>query len=238
MKLSSSAAIYIEFDRHKMRIPVNPEEIEISYPTDNQEFDVIGVGKVVVPRKPSLKEISWESWFPSSFSDPYIEGTDTPEEWHYFLTTAMKNQVVIRCIISRSGLYDTNISCVVEDFTTTDKGGEPGDMYYSLTLKEWKDYSPKTVQIIQQPVQVTTTQTQAPAQATAQPERPVETPTLRVGAQVIVNGKYWYTSYGDKPFGTANNLKTTIFRIVESNPFPISVGYYGWVKRDQIQIVG
>lgn len=233
MKLSSSAAIYLEFDKHKMRLPVNPEELEISHPTDNQDFNVIGVGQVVVPRKPSLRKISWESWFPSVYSDPYVAGTDTPEEWHYFLTTAMQKQVVIRCIISRSGLYDTNVSCVVEDFTTTDKGGEPGDIYYSLTLREWKDYAPKTVQIIQQP-----TPTQPAAQAAAQPERPVETPTLRVGAQVIVNGKYWYTSYGDKPFGTANNLKTTIFRIVESNPYPISVGYYGWVKRDQIQIVG
>lgn len=232
-KLPNSAVIYLVFGRHEMRIPVNPEEIEISYPTDNEEYDVIGVGKVVVPRKPSLQEVSWEGFFPASFSAPYVNsGAQSPETYLYFIQKALEKHLTIRLIITRSRLYDTNLTCIIDSFTTTDKGGEPGDMYYSIRLKEYRDYKPETVQIITSP-----SPAQQP-QAAAQAQRPVETPTLRVGAEVIVNGKYWYTSYGDKPFGTANNLRTTIFRIVESNPYPISVGHYGWVKRDQIQIVG
>ena len=38
-------------------------------------------------------------------------------------------------IITRSGVYDTNMKCIVSNFEVKDKGGEPKDIYYSLELK-------------------------------------------------------------------------------------------------------
>lgn len=217
-------------------IPVNPEEINIKYPSDNKDYDVIGIGKVVVPRKPSLKEISWESFFPASTSDPYVDADAyDPEEYVDWFENAMKKNQKVRLIITRDRLYDTNIRCIVSDFETTDKGGEPRDMYYSVTLREYRDYSPETVSIITTPAETAADQT---VEATSEAERPVETPVLRVGASVIANGQYWYDSYGAKPFGTANNISTTVTRIVEGNPYPVHIGSYGWVTADQLQIVG
>lgn len=233
-KVSPSAKIYLKFGSTKMIIPVNPEEITIKHPTDNKEYDVIGLGQIVVQRKPSLKEVSWEGFFPARTSDPYVNsGADSPDDYVKKIQSALKSKQKIRLIITRSKLYDTNMRCIVSDFETTDKGGEPGDMYYSITLQEYKDFSPQTVTII--------TQSQTPEQqpeATTTEERPVETPVLRVGATVIANGKYWYDSYGAKPYGTANNLQTTVTRIVEGNPYPVLIGSYGWVQADQLQIVG
>lgn len=217
-------------------IPVNPEEISIKYPSDNKDYDVIGIGQVVVPRKPALKEISWESFFPASTSDPYVDADAyDPDEYVDWFENAMKKNQKVRLIITRDRLYDTNIRCIVSDFETTDKGGEPGDMYYSVTLREYRDYSPETVSIITTPAETAADQT---VEATSEAERPVETPVLRVGAPVIANGQYWYDSYGSKPFGTANNLSTTVTRIVEGNPYPVHIGSYGWLTADQLQIVG
>ena len=233
-KVSPSAKIYLKFGGTKMILPVNPEEITIKHPTDNKEYDVIGLGQIVVQRKPSLKEVSWEGFFPASTSDPYVNsGADSPEDYIKKIQSALKAKQKIRLIITRSKLYDTNMRCIVSDFETTDKGGEPGDMYYSITLQEYKDYSPQTVTIITQ-----TQTTEQQPEATTTEERPVETPVLRVGATVIANGKYWYGSYGAKPYGTANNLQTTVTRIVEGNPYPVLIGSYGWVQADQLQIVG
>lgn len=219
-----------------MVIPVNPEEISIKYPSDNKDYDVIGIGQVVVPRKPALKEISWESFFPASTSDPYVDADAyDPDEYVDWFENAMKKNQKVRLIITRDRLYDTNIRCIVSDFETTDKGGEPGDMYYSVTLREYRDYSPETVSIITTPAETAADQT---VEATSEAERPVETPVLRVGAPVIANGQYWYDSYGSKPFGTANNLSTTVTRIVEGNPYPVHIGSYGWLTADQLQIVG
>lgn len=219
-----------------MVLPVNPEEISISYPTNNKDYDVIGTGQVVVQRKPALKEVSWEGFFPASRSDPYVDAdADDPEEYVKKIESAMRAKQKIRLIITRDRLYDTNMRCIVSEFETTDKGGEPRDIYYSITLREYRDYSPQTVSIITTP---TADQTASVAEATAEAERPVETPVMRVGATVIANGQYWYDSYGAKPFGTANNLQTTVSRIVDGNPYPILIGSYGWIRADQLQIVG
>lgn len=232
-KLKNTAAIYLDFG-NRMKIPVNPEEIEIKYPSNNKEYEVLGVGQIVVPRKPGLKEVSWQSFFPASGSDPYVNsGADDPEEYVDQLQEAMEEKQTGRLIISRSELYDTNMRCIVSDFKTTDKGGEPGDMYYEITLKEYRSYAPKVVSIVTTP-----SETQPQAEAAAEAQRPVETPVLRVGAAVIANGQYWYDSYGAKPFGTANNLQTTVTRIVEGNPYPVHIGSYGWLQASQLQVVG
>ena len=230
--MKNTCSIYLIFGR-KLKIPVNPEEIEINIPSDHKEYDVLGIGMVVVPRKPGLKVVSWESFFPSERSEPYVNsGAKNPKIYADTIEKAMKEKRVGRLIISRSELYDTNMRCVISNFTTNDKGGEPGDIYYSIEIKEYRDYTPKTIVITSKEGSGDAVQTETEEQ------RSVETPVLRVGASVIANGKYWYDSYGSKPFGTANNLNTTVTRIAEGNPYPVHVGHYGWLTADQLQIVG
>lgn len=234
-KPKSSASIYLKFG-NKLKIPVNPEEIEIKYPSNNKEYEVLGTGQIVVPRKPGLKEISWESFFPGDLSAPYVNsGAKSVETYVKRLEKAMKNKMTGRLIISRSDLYDTNMRCIVSNFETKDKGGEPDDMYYSITLLEYRDYSPRTVSIVTTPA---ATESASQADAVTESQREIDTPVLRVGATVVVNGEYCYDSYGGTPHGIANNITTTVTRIVEGNPYPILVGSYGWVQESQLQITG
>lgn len=217
-----------------MKIPVNPEEITIQHPTEHKTYDVLGVGQIVVPRKPSLKVISWEGFFPGNRSAPYVNsGGQSPKAYVNALEKAMKRKQVGRLIISRSGLFDTNMKCIISSFETKDKGGEPEDIYYSVEFKEYKSYAPETVSIVTAPAAGTST-----TEAAAETQRPVETPVMRVGAQVIVNGEYCYSSFGAQPHKVANNLSTTVTRIVSTSPYPICVGQYGWVQESQLQIVG
>lgn len=216
-----------------MRVPVNPEEIDITLAGENSTHDVMGTGEIVVPRKPKLREASWSSFLPEYSDETFVENHINPENFVSAIKNAMENKTVGRLIISRSGLFDTNFRCIITEFETQDKGGEPGDIYYTINLKEYKDYQPKRITIL-------TTPNSAPGtvQATLKPERPVETPTLRVGATVTANGRYWYTSAGAKPFGTANNLQTKVTRIVNGAKYPVHIGSYGWVASDQLQITG
>lgn len=231
--MKNSACIYLKFGKEKLKIPVNPQEIEVKYPSSNKEYDVLGIGQIVVQRKPDLKEVSWESFFPEDRSAPYTNGgAKAPEAYVKRIEKAMNTKQKLRLIISRSELYDTNMRCIVSEFKTKDKGGEPDDMYYSITLKEYRDFSPKTIRII-------TTQAETTEQTVDEGEqRPVETAVLRVGAAVIVNGAYCYDSTGSKPHGTANNLSTTVTRIVSGAAYPVHVGSYGWVQESQLQITG
>lgn len=233
-KLKNGCSIYLVFSGKKVKLPVNPEEIEIKHPTDHKTYDVIGVGEIVVPRKPSLKEVSWESFFSGDRSAVYVNsGAKAPSYYLKYFENALKKKQVCRLIITRSGVYDTNMKCIVSNFEVKDKGGEPKDIYYSLELKEYRSYAPKVVSILTTPAAG-----QATAEAATETARAVEAPVLRVGAPVIVNGEYCYDSYGSRPHGTANNLSTTVTRIVSGNPYPIHVGSYGWVAESQLQITG
>lgn len=231
MKVPVGTMIYLNFGR-KFLLPMNPEELTITHPSKNETYNVLGVGEVVVPMSPGLQEASWESFFPGD-DNPFASGTGSPREAVKLLTRAKKNKVIGRLIVTRSGLFDTNLRCIIEEFETKDKGGEPNDIYYRITLKEYRSYDPQTVAIIQQP-----TTAEQPAQASAEPERPVDTPVLRVGAQAIANGKYYSSEYGEGPSGTANNLSTTVTRINQGKDYPVHIGSYGWLKESQLQIVG
>ncbi|MBT9793315.1 hypothetical protein GPL02_10295 [Clostridium sp. MCC334] len=233
-RVKSSCAIYVVFGGRKVKIPVNPEEIETSCPTDHKTYDVIGLGEIVVPRRPSLREVSWESFFPGDRSEPYVNtGAGKPAGYLESFETAMKEKQVCRLVISGSGVCDTNMQCVITDFETKNKGGEPGDLYYSVGFQEYRPYAPKILTILKEG-----NDGQGNAEASAESERPVEKPVLRVGASVVVNGEYCYDSYGSRPHGTANNLSTTVTRIVSGNPYPVHVGHYGWVLESQLQIMG
>lgn len=233
--MKNGYSIYIKLGRKKLKVPVNPEEIKIKRPTDNKEYSVLGVGQIVVPRKPALDEVSWESFFPGDISAPFVNnGADAPGEYVKAIEKAMKTKQKVRLIISRSDLYDTNMRCLISNFETKDKGGEPGDIYYSIEFQKYRDYSPKVVSIVTVPVAGEVSQ----AEAVTTQERPVEVPVLRVGAAVIANGTYCNDSYGGKPHGTANNLSTTVTRIVEGNPYPVHIGSYGWLTAEQLQITG
>ena len=233
-KLKKGCSIYLVFAGKKVKLPVNPEEIETKHPTDHKTYNVIGVGEIVIPRKPSLKEVSWESFFPWDRSAVYVNsGAKAPSYYLKYFENALKKKQVCRLIITRSGGYDTNMKCIVSNFEVKNKGGEPKDIYYSLELKEYRSYAPKVVSILTTPATG-----QASAEAATETARPVEAPILRVGASVVVNGEYCYDSYGGRPHGTANNLSTTVTRIVSGNPYPVHVGSYGWVAESQLQITG
>ncbi|MCI8510831.1 MAG: hypothetical protein HFE83_02395 [Lachnospiraceae bacterium] len=232
-KVKNTCSIYLIFGQ-KLKLPVNPDEIEIQRAANHKTYDVLGLGEIVVPGKPALTTVSWESFFPALKEAPYVNaGAKSARIYTSLFEKAMREKTVGRLIISRSGSFDTNMRCLIDSFQTKDKGGEPGDVYYSIELKEYREYTPETVAILS-----AAGVPDEKVEAAAEPQRAVETPILRVGASVIANGKYWYDSYGSKPFGTANNISTTVTRIVEGNPYPVHIGSYGWLKADQLQITG
>ena len=227
-----------------IEFPVNPTKYTISYPTDHAEYNVLDIGDIIVPKLPSLMEVSWESYFPGHQDDPLIQGHNWMEPGDYVeaIKEAMDNKEMCDLVISRydaagGRMFDTNISAVITKFETTEKGGEAGDVYYKISWSEYREFGAIRIRLPEP----------------AGPDRQVETitleeaprggeaPVLRVGAAVIANGTYFASSYGDKPTGTANNLATTVSRIIPdpSRAYPVLIGgNRGWMKADQLQVTG
>ena len=67
------------FDLELIELPVNPSDVTITYPGNPTNYDVEGVGDVVIPRIPKLANVTFESFFPRERI--FITGTNSTS-WH------------------------------------------------------------------------------------------------------------------------------------------------------------
>ena len=245
--MKTKYGLYIAKGTEVVRIPVNPQEYTIEMEGDNDTYDVMGIGEIMIPRIPKLKVISWESYFPYSRIDPLTQTSGAfwyPERYIKFFEDIKKNGDIVRFVANRyletgMPLFDTNIQCLVSSFETTEKGGMTGDVFYSIELTEYRDYSPAKVQI-----QLPAAPSQ-PATVETQPARETPQAQIVVGSIVICNGNYWCSSYKEEPHGTFNNFRGKVAKIVTTDPTRAcpylivteSGGGRGWVAKDQIQLV-
>ena len=130
--------------------------------------------------------------------------------------------------INRPSGFNEHTRVIITAFNYQDVGGEALDITYTLELEEWKSYKAEKIVIKKSKKKKKV--------ATKEKKRSVTKKKIRVGAKVVANGKYWYSSYGAKPFGTAKNLTTEVKRIVKGRKYPICIGHYGWVKESQLQV--
>lgn len=156
-----------------IQIPVMPEEISVKYPSTNQTYNLLAVGEIVQARLPGLAEYKWESFFPGKTA-PWINTAGSfksPEFYIVKINGYKKAGLPIRLIISRwadgGKLFDTNTQAVVEDFEVKERGGEVGDFYYSISLKEYRPYAAKLVSVQTGTKAATPTATNAAKGATA-----------------------------------------------------------------------
>ena len=213
--------LFFTRDGTVIRLPVNPEKLPVARDTENGDYNVLGIGQIMVPRTPSLKEVTISSFFPGRpFSGVLTSGGFQPPEFYIqFFEAAMNDKAPILYTPVR---YYEN--------------GETGEFYYDLTLTEYRDYTPGAIQ-------VQSRGGGTPAVATTEPSRDIPQGQLVVGTTCIANGPYYYTSYGDEPHGNGNGRTVVVSRIVDAaRAYPIHVttesgGALGWMKKEALQVV-
>lgn len=235
--------LFFTRDGTVIRLPVNPEKLPVERDNDNGDYNVLGIGPIMVPRTPKQRVVTISSFFPGRPFSGVLTPNEfkTPEFYIQFFESAMNDKVPI--LYTPVRYYengepfmtgDSGFQVLVTQFNTEERGGETGDFYYDLTLTEYRDYTPGTMQVQQS----TTTQT-----ATAEPSRDIPRGQLVVGSVCIANGPYYYSSYGDEPHGNGNGRRVVISRIVDATrAYPVHVttedgGALGWMKKDALQVV-
>lgn len=129
-----------------LQLPVLPEKLKVSSPGKNKTATVLGLGEVLLLRLKGLRSVSWDCFFPSH-NDPYATGGITPPaDAVRAIQSARDSREPIQFTLVGSDL-DINIQMGVDDFSYDERFGEVGDIYYSIKLSEWKDYSPRRIVI-------------------------------------------------------------------------------------------
>ena len=114
-----------------LRLPVLPSEFNVSKPQSNETFDTVTQGQLKLIGRPSLKSISWSSFFPVRDYPFLRDRSDTAFGYLYTLDTWISKKLPVRLIITETPI---NMACSIDDFSYSIK--KDGDMHYSITLGE------------------------------------------------------------------------------------------------------
>lgn len=242
-------SIYFTHNGQVVRLPHNPGELPDTQDASNGEYNVLRLGPVMVPRTPNQRKISISNYFPGQVSASLTSllSYRAPEYYIEFFRRAMEsgdpvlytpvriNEMGIPYAMSLTGYY-----VLVTRFDYREKGGETGDFYYDLECVEWRDYSPRRVQVVQDTARGTAstapaaqgaavsalartvTQTAAAAvsgaasgalAASLEPSRRTPARQLVVGSLCTLDGVYYESPDGSGPQTPAAGLQVTVSRI-------------------------
>lgn len=140
-------AITLSFGSGVIHIPVLPEKLVVKSPGKNETATVLELGEINLLRKKGLRQVSWESFFPAH-NAPYVTGWEdtAPADYVRDIEDWRDSKESGRLSITGTDL-NINMAVAAEDFSYEERGGEVGDIYYSITLKEWKDHSAVSVSL-------------------------------------------------------------------------------------------
>jgi LysM repeat protein len=213
-----SYSVYFKYGSKKYKLPVNPEEIKRSRNLNIETYQVLGTGQVSIPTYYELEQYSFEAEFPSQ-EYHYLESGAKADADYYekMFRKAQKNKKVIRFIASNGITDDISIKVLVKSVSVTEKAGEEGDKYISLTLMEYKAPGKRYVAVTTPTAAVKQEDTSSTATATENPAvTEGKTHTVQSGDTLWGLAKKYYGDGSQYPkIASANSI---------ANPNVISVG--------------
>lgn len=135
-------------------LPVTPEKIQIKINNANKTVTLINEGEINILKKAGLTDIEFECEIPQ-VKQPYAVYKSGFKGAGYFfdifekLKTSKKPFQFIVCRKAPSGkkLLNTNIKVSLEDYKIIEDANNGFDFKVKFTLKQWRDYGTKTVNI-------------------------------------------------------------------------------------------
>lgn len=217
---------YLEISGKRYMLPVNPSSINVEVPSRNESNEVVKLGEITQFAVKGLKSASFDCFFPASKDNRFVMNGSSflpPGDYVLLLEKAMDSKKAIRFIVT-----DTKINMLVsiESFSWSIVDST-GDIEYSLSLKEYREYAAKYVKTVAK-------------QVSRQPARPTVTQEITIGCTVIVNGRLHRDSYGAGPGLTEVNATRKVNFIAKgrSHPYHVTLtngGWRGWVTAGSVR---
>lgn len=121
----------------RLQLPVNPASIRIQSSHSYEDVEVSQLGEYTVIGDARLRDFSFSSFFPRDYSSSYCEYEAIPAPWDAVATIERwkASRRPIRLTITGTPI---NYAVTVRQFDyEPERAGNPGDIYYDLTLKEY-----------------------------------------------------------------------------------------------------
>ena len=135
-------------------LPIPPKKLELKISNQNKTYDLMNYSEINVLKNPGLTSIEFEVLLPNvkyPFA-MYKNGFQNAKYYLGILESLKVNKsafqfIVIRKFPNGNSIFDTNIKVSIEDYTITDSTDEGFDTKVKIKLKQYREYSTKTVQV-------------------------------------------------------------------------------------------
>lgn len=117
-------------------LPVNPATISVTSAHSFEDIEVSNLGEFTIIGNNRQKEYSLSSLFPRDYNASFCEHPRLKDPWEYVKTIErwQKSGKPVRYIVTNTPI---NTAVTIRNFEYEERGGEPGDIYYTLDLKEY-----------------------------------------------------------------------------------------------------
>ena len=135
-----------------LEIPVNPPEITLKWERHTETVNILNLGEVDFTTGKKLQGISFSSFFPVEYFPTYCRYAAIPDPtealmildgWCAARNTAAVPDKPVRLLIVGSSL-DLNLPVLISSLEVKDRGGEPGDLYYTIECREYREIAIRT----------------------------------------------------------------------------------------------
>lgn len=132
-------------EKEKLQFPVLPETINIKSGSNNENLNIADLGEITIMQSRPAYQFSFSCFFPKTkFPDIAVGSLTTPLTLVEKIKSWKASDKPVHFIVTNCGI---NIYCTIEKFDTNEDGGDVGTIYYSITLKEYRDVSVRQVSV-------------------------------------------------------------------------------------------
>ncbi len=137
--MSTKYKMYMTYDNggQKLTFPVLPEKFTIQSGSSNESVEVDGLGEITIFQDRPALTISFDGYFPA--------GQGAPKKYISKLKKWKQAKKPVHFILT--GGAAVNLYCSIEELTYYEQGGDVGTLYYSLSLKEYREVTIRQVTV-------------------------------------------------------------------------------------------
>lgn len=138
----------------KLLLPVTPEKLQLKIKNNNKTMQLINFSEINILKSAGLTEITFDALLPNT-KYPFATYKDGFQKASYYLEELEKLKIDMKpfqFIVTRRKptgevIYDTNMKVSLEDYTILEQASLGFDNKVSIKLKQYKDYSTKTIKL-------------------------------------------------------------------------------------------
>ena len=138
----------------KLLLPVTPEKLDLKIKNNNKTMQLINFSEINILKSAGLTEISFDALLPN-VKYPFAIYKNGFQKAKYYLEELEKLKISTKpfqFIVTRQKptgevLYDTNMKVSLEEYTISEQASLGLDNKVSIKLKQYRDYSTKTIKI-------------------------------------------------------------------------------------------